>query len=154
MKLIATGNTSEVFEYDEGKVCKLFKDGYPLDNIKREFDNTLLMNTTSINTPKAYEIIEHDGRHGIVFDKITGVDLLSEFLKNPTDENLAAEIIENLSKLQKELLSSESKNEISYKGYLRNFGFKKLTSSLMGIISVMVICIRETLSEHQKTNFI
>lgn len=112
------------------------------------------MNTTSINTPKAYEIIEHDGRHGIVFDKITGVDLLSEFLKNPTDENLAAEIIENLSKLQKELLSSESKNEISYKGYLRNFGFKKLTSSLMGIISVMVICIRETLSEHQKTNFI
>ena len=125
MKLIATGNTSEVFEYDEGKVCKLFKDGYPLDNIKREFNNTLLMNTTSINTPKAYEIIEHDGRHGIVFDKITGVDLVSEFLKNPTDENLAAEIIENLSKLQKELLSSESKNEISYIGYLRNFGFKK-----------------------------
>ena len=69
----------------------------------------LLMNTTSINTPKAYEIIEHDGRHGIVSDKITGVELLSEFLKNPTDENLATEIIE------------------------------KLTSSLMGIISVMVM---------------
>ena len=35
---MATGNTAEVFEYDEGKVCKLFKDGYPLDSIKREFE--------------------------------------------------------------------------------------------------------------------
>lgn len=125
MKLMATGNTAEVFEYDEGKVCKLFKDGYPLDSIKREFENTLLMNTASINTPKAYEIIEHDGRHGIVFEKITGVDLMSEFLKNPEDKNLAARTIENLSKLQKELLSSESKNGISYKDYLRYFGFEK-----------------------------
>ena len=35
------------------------------------------MNTTSINTPKAYEIIEHDGRHGIVSDKITGESEMS-----------------------------------------------------------------------------
>ena len=123
------------------------------------------MNTTSINTPKAYEIIEHDGRHGIVFDKITGVDLLSEFLKNPTDENLAAEIIENLSRApancreiclscRKNFCLQNPKMKFPTKVIFAILDLKKLTISLMGIISVMVICIRETLSEHQKTNFI
>lgn len=44
MKLIATGNTAEVFEYKEDKVLKLFKAGYPLEQIQREFNNTVIMN--------------------------------------------------------------------------------------------------------------
>ena len=28
MELIAKGNTADVFEYGDGKVCKLFKSGY------------------------------------------------------------------------------------------------------------------------------
>ena len=40
MKLIATGNTAEVFEYEEDKVLKLFKAGYPLEQIQR--DSTIL----------------------------------------------------------------------------------------------------------------
>ena len=46
MKLIATGNTAEVFEYEEDKVLKLFKAGYPLEQIQREFNNTVIMNRT------------------------------------------------------------------------------------------------------------
>ena len=46
MKLIAIGNTAEVFEYEEDKVLKLFKAGYPLEQIQREFNNTVIMNRT------------------------------------------------------------------------------------------------------------
>ena len=36
MKLIATGNTAEVFEYKEDKVLKLFKAGYPLERNRQK----------------------------------------------------------------------------------------------------------------------
>ncbi|WP_318744295.1 hypothetical protein, partial [Treponema sp.] len=80
MKLIAKGNTSEIFEYGEDKVLKLFKPGYPVEQIQREFNNTVIMNRICVHTPKAFEIVEQEDRHGIVFQKIIGVDLLSEYL--------------------------------------------------------------------------
>ena len=89
MKLIAIGNTAEVFEYEEDKVLKLFKAGYPLEQIQRKFNNTVIMNRICVHTPKAYEIFEYEDRHGIVFQKILGTDLFSEYLKNPSDEKIA-----------------------------------------------------------------
>ena len=123
MKLIATGNTAEVFEYEEDKVLKLFKAGYPLEQIQREFNNTVIMNRTCVHTPKPFEIVEHEGRHGIVFQKIIGVDLLSEYLKNPSDKKVAAEILVNLTDIQKKVLSEETTEGISYKNYLDWFGY-------------------------------
>ena len=123
MKLIATGNTAEVFEYEEDKVLKLFKAGYPLEQIQREFNNTVIMNRTCVHTPKTFEIVEHEGRHGIVFQKIIGVDLLSEYLKNPSDEKVAAEILVDLTDIQKKVLSEETTEGISYKNYLDWFGY-------------------------------
>ena len=123
MKLIATGNTAEVFEYKEDKVLKLFKAGYPLEQIQREFNNTLIINRTCVHTPKTFEIVEHEGRHGIVFQKIIGVDLLSEYLKNPSDEKVAAEILVDLTDIQKKVLSEETTEGISYKNFLDWFGY-------------------------------
>ena len=123
MKLIATGNTAEVFEYEEDKVLKLFKAGYPLEQIRREFNNTLIINRTCVHTPKTFEIVEHEGRHGIVFQKNIGVDLLSEYLKNPSDEKVAAEILVDLTDIQKKVLSEETTEGISYKNFLDWFGY-------------------------------
>lgn len=123
MKLIAIGNTAEVFEYEEDKVLKLFKAGYPLEQIQREFNNTVIMNRTCVHTPKTFEIVEHEGRHGIVSQKIIGVDLLSEYLKNPSDEKVAAEILVDLTDIQKKVLSEETTEGISYKNFLDWFGY-------------------------------
>lgn len=58
MKLIAKGNTAEVFEYEEDKVLKLFKVGYPLEQIQREFNNTVIMNRTCNSIlPKKRKIV-------------------------------------------------------------------------------------------------
>lgn len=123
MKLIAKGNTAEVFEYGEDKVLKLFKPGYPVEQIQREFNNTVIMNRICVHTPKAFEIVEHAGRHGIVFQKIVGVDLLSEYLKNPSDEKIASVIMTDLSDIQKKVLLEKTEEGISYKIYLEWFGY-------------------------------
>ena len=58
MKLITTGNTAEVFEYEEDKVLKLFKAGYQLEQIQREFNNTVIMNRTCNSIlPKKRKIV-------------------------------------------------------------------------------------------------
>lgn len=123
MKLIAKGNTAEIFEYGEDKVLKLFKAGYPLKQIQREFNNTVIMNRICVHTPKAFEIVEHAGRHGIVFQKIVGVDLFSEYLKNPSDEKIASVIMTDLSDIQKKVLLEKTEEGISYKIYLEWFGY-------------------------------
>lgn len=123
MKLIAKGNTAEVFEYEEDKVLKLFKPGYPVEQIQREFNNTVIMNRICVHTPKAFEIVEHAGRHGIVFQKIIGVDLFSEYLKNPSDEKVASVILTDLSDIQKKILLEKTEEGISYKIYLEWFGY-------------------------------
>ena len=123
MKLIAKGNTAEVFEYGEDKVLKLFKPGYPVEHIQREFNNTVIMNRSCVHTPKAFEIVEHAGRHGIVFQKIVGVDLFSEYLKNPSDEKIASVILTDLSDIQKKVLSEKTEEGISYKNYLEWFRY-------------------------------
>ncbi len=123
MKLIAKGNTAEVFDFGDGKILKLFKAGYPLEQIQREFGNTLIMNKTSVHTPKAYEIIEHESRHGIVFQKISGTDLFSEYLKNLADEKSASRILVDLANIHKTVLSGETKEGIFYKNYLDWFGY-------------------------------
>ena len=123
MKLIAKGNTAEVFEYGEDKVLKLFKPGYPVEQIQREFNNTVIMNRICVHTPKAFEIVEQEDRHGIVFQKILGTDLFSEYLKNPSDEKVAAEILVDLTDIQKKVLLKETTEGISYKNYLDWFGY-------------------------------
>ena len=123
MKLIAKGNTAEVFEYEEDKVLKLFKPGYPVEQIQREFNNTVIMNRICVHTPKAFEIVEHAGRHGIVFQKLVGVDLFSEYLKNPSDEKVAVEILVDLTDIQKKVLLEKTEEGISYKIYLEWFGY-------------------------------
>ncbi len=36
MKLIAKGNTAEVYDYEDNKICKLFYYGYSEEAIRRE----------------------------------------------------------------------------------------------------------------------
>ena len=153
MKLIAKGNTAEVFEYGEDKVLKLFKPGYPVEQIQREFNNTVIMNRICVHTPKAFEIVEHAGRHGIVFQKIIGVDLFSEYLKNPSDEKIASVILTDLSDIQKKFCWKKQKKEFPIKFILNGLDMM-LQIFLMEILFATEICIPETLSGHRKMNCI
>lgn len=123
MKLLATGNTAEVFDYETEKVLKLYKDGYPLEYIKMEFENTKIMNKSPVKTPVVYEIVEYNGRHGIVFEKIEGQDLYTEYFNSSQDEQSGNRLLSDLSKIQKTLLNFTTSQGISYKDFLNVFGY-------------------------------
>jgi hypothetical protein len=79
--LIGKGNTADVFDMGTNKVIKLFKIGYPLDSVRKEFENSKLLNVIDIPIVKSHELITYNGRYGIVYDKIDGrsmQDLLLE----------------------------------------------------------------------------
>lgn len=125
MKLIAKGNTAEVFEYEGGKICKLFKSGYDEAAVDREILNTKVMNKTSVKTPRFIEKVQIDGRTGVIYSKVAGPTLLTE-LKNEMTPQKFASVLQEMSALQKQLHTHKSTECISYKEFLSYFGYNKL----------------------------
>lgn len=74
--MLGVGNTAEVFEYGEGKVCKLFFAGYPKEAVEREYRNAMEVERLGLPAPKVYETVTLDGRNGIVYEKIEGKSML------------------------------------------------------------------------------
>lgn len=124
MKQIAIGNTAEVYDYEEGKILKLFKPGYLVEDIHREFNNSALVNKLGIPSPKAYEILSDvmNGRTGIVYEKIDGHDLLQEVMANIQNREYVEKRLETLAAIHKDFINQRSTEPISYKDYLNYFG--------------------------------
>lgn len=123
MKLLATGNTAEVFEYETGKVLKLYKKDYPLEYIQMEFRNSKIMNKSPVKTPFVYKIVQSGERHGIVFEKIKGQDLYAEYFGSSQDEESVNRLMFDLSQIQKKLSNFTTTEGISYKDFLGVFGY-------------------------------
>lgn len=54
--MLGRGNTAEVFEYGNGKVCKLFFEGYPQKYIEHEYLNK--MKVSKMDITKHVGVIE------------------------------------------------------------------------------------------------
>lgn len=84
MKLIAKGNTAEIYEYGDNLICKLFYPQYQTDYIEHEFHNATMAWELGIRTPKAHRIIVEGGRQGIIYDQIVG-EVLSVKFSEPSE---------------------------------------------------------------------
>ena len=82
-ELIGKGLTAEVFAWQEGRVLKLFFDWMPAEKVEREFQVTRSLHAAGVPVPAAYEIIESEGRTGIVFERIDGISLLKLVERQP-----------------------------------------------------------------------
>lgn len=115
MKLLGKGNTAEVLEYADGKVCKLFYEGYPREYVELEFQNAKEMYHCEIRIPEPFQIVMLENRNGIIYEKIEGETLLSLMRENA--EKLE-EYLDTFVKLHLDIISHHSKNVLSYKEYL------------------------------------
>jgi uncharacterized protein (TIGR02172 family) len=96
MKPIGEGRTAEVFEYGEGAILKLYRQSFPADAIRYEFEVSKLANALGIATPAAYELVEREQRTGIVFRRIDGATLLHLMTQQPRE-------LERLSRVMADL---------------------------------------------------
>lgn len=113
MKLIGKGLTAEVFELTENTVIKLFNQNYPVQAIRREFNNARLINSFKINGPKVFEIKKIDDRFGIVYEYVKGQTIESVFdSKVNLEQNLKA-----FCQLQKSFFEHKKIFMLDYKTY-------------------------------------
>ena len=117
--MVGVGNTAEVFDYGEGKVCKLFYQGYPKDAVKREFWNATEVQRRGLPVPKVFEMVEAKGRTGIVYEKIAGKSMLKCIFKNSGKVGFYLEEFVRLQKNWLKEASVQSASVLSYKEYLR-----------------------------------
>ncbi len=114
-KIIGIGNTATVYEWEEGRVLKLFYEGYPKKSVEKEFYNAMAIKNMNFAKPKVYEIISCEGRMGIIYDRMEGESLLDCVMKTGDVQGCAA----YMSKLHKAILQNSISNVPNYKEFLK-----------------------------------
>jgi uncharacterized protein (TIGR02172 family) len=77
---IAAGRTAEIFAWGEGRVLKLTRPAFPQYLADQEWRNALAAWQLGVPAPKPFELLEIDGRRGVVFERIQGPNLLQDLL--------------------------------------------------------------------------
>lgn len=82
-KPIAAGRTAEIYAWGEGRILKLLRPGFPPYLIQQEKAITTAVFQAGIAAPRIYEVVEVDGRPGIVYERIDGPSLLGHIERYP-----------------------------------------------------------------------
>ncbi len=112
IKIIGEGNTAEVYSWKEGQILKLFRKEFPLDGIEKEFRINKDIERLGLPIPKAEEIIEYNGRTGIVYERVFGESMLKLIAIKPWR---ARQLVKHLVDLQYEMHQCKAENLSSYK---------------------------------------
>jgi uncharacterized protein (TIGR02172 family) len=108
-KLIGAGRTSEVYEYGDDCILKLFTDEIRLDSVKKEYDFSKFAYENGLPTPEPKEIIHEKDRIGIIYEKINGEPLLKIAMGNLF---AVKKIFSKMVRLQYEINSIECNNGV------------------------------------------
>lgn len=115
MKRIGKGNTAEVYDVGEGKILKLFVEGYPKLAVEHEYENAKIMQRFQLPVPICFEMTELNNRSGIVYEKVSGCDLYEYMIK----KNAGDEGIEIFYNLQNQILNCKCSELMSYKDFIK-----------------------------------
>lgn len=80
---IAEGRTAELFAWDEQKVIKLFRDGWPAENAEHEATIARAIYAAGVPSPAVYELVEVDGRSGLIYERMEGPSLKHVLISRP-----------------------------------------------------------------------
>jgi len=80
---IAEGRTAEIFDWEPGTILKLYRDWCPVDWAEYEAGVARLIYNAGVNSPAVKDLVELNGRSGIVYERVAGVSMLSEMNAHP-----------------------------------------------------------------------
>jgi aminoglycoside phosphotransferase (APT) family kinase protein len=81
--LIGKGRLADVFAWGDGQVLKLFAADRNIAAIEAEARVSQLVHDAGIVTPGTHGVIETEGRQGIIYDRASGVSMLSLLSAKP-----------------------------------------------------------------------
>lgn len=74
--IIGKGFCADVYAWGDGRVLKLFHGPNAIERARREFAVTSAVHSTGLPVPATHDLIEIEGRPGIVMERIEGLSLL------------------------------------------------------------------------------
>lgn len=80
---IAYGRTAEVYPWEPGTILKLYHDWCPPHWVEHEARVARAITAAGIPTPSAGEIVEVNGRRGLVYERVDGCSMLAELNARP-----------------------------------------------------------------------
>jgi len=82
-KPIAEGRTAEIYEWQDNTVLKLYHAWCPSSWVEYESKVAHAVVAAGIPTPDAGEIVEVNGRRGIIFERVSGISMLQDMNNHP-----------------------------------------------------------------------
>jgi len=80
---LATGRTAEIYAWDERVVLKLFHAWFSPDDVEYEHKISSAVHSSGLRSPEVGEIIEIDGRLGLLYERLEGISLLDALRARP-----------------------------------------------------------------------
>jgi aminoglycoside phosphotransferase (APT) family kinase protein len=81
--LVGQGRTADIYLWDNNQILKLFHTGWSLTAVEQEARINRIVQKTALPVPATGGMIEIDGRHGILFDRIDGSTMLRQLGAKP-----------------------------------------------------------------------
>ena len=82
-KHLAHGRTAEVYAWDNDRVLKLFHNWFERESIEYEQRIARAVVASGVKAPVVGELIQLDGRNGLIYERITGISMETLFLRKP-----------------------------------------------------------------------
>jgi Ser/Thr protein kinase RdoA (MazF antagonist) len=80
---MAQGRTAEIYRWDDRHILKLYREWCPPDWVDYEARIARAVYEAGIPSPEAGEIVEVDGRRGLVYERLEGVSMLQDMNARP-----------------------------------------------------------------------
>ena len=80
---IAEGRTAEIFVWDDHHILKLYRNWCPPDWADYEARVAHAITEAGIPSPAAGEIVEVDGRRGLIYERLEGISMLQDMNAQP-----------------------------------------------------------------------
>jgi len=80
---IAEGRTAEIYAWDDRRVLKLYREWCPPHWVEYEARTARAVYEAGIPSPEAGEIVEVDGRRGLLYEWLAGISMLQDLNARP-----------------------------------------------------------------------
>jgi len=114
---IAQGRTAEIYVWDDRHILKLYRDWCPPDWVDYEARIARAIYESGIPSPAAGEIIEVNGRRGLIYERLDGVSMLQDLNARPW---MLLKHARSLAELQVKINQQSITGLPSYKDRLRH----------------------------------